>query len=279
MAENSQEASQRVVAKVCPKCNYERKITDEVPDWQCPACGVAYAKVEQGAATSQRQSSAESPSSNTERQPVSGENTSVIGKEAGVSKKRVLVTAVSCLVIGYFAGREHLKYEVRSAIGSAFNGITSSFNSSFGGVSTSGAEPVSKPEPRQSLPAPTPVDTGPVMVTLLSKEFLPSNASAQRYRDYITFKLRFDNTEGRDIRAFQGTVNFYDLLGNLLLAANVAINDPVSANTYMEWSGQIEYNQFKENHLSLRNAEFQNMKVNFELEKVLFSNGTVKEFN
>ena len=29
----------------CPKCSYLRKPTDEAPDWQCPSCGVAYAKV------------------------------------------------------------------------------------------------------------------------------------------------------------------------------------------------------------------------------------------
>jgi glutaredoxin len=37
----------------CPKCGYTRKATDAaVPDWQCPSCGVAYAKfLEQTQAT------------------------------------------------------------------------------------------------------------------------------------------------------------------------------------------------------------------------------------
>ncbi len=29
----------------CPKCSYERQPSDDAPDWQCPACKVAYAKV------------------------------------------------------------------------------------------------------------------------------------------------------------------------------------------------------------------------------------------
>lgn len=29
----------------CPKCSYERQPTDIAPDWQCPSCQVAYAKV------------------------------------------------------------------------------------------------------------------------------------------------------------------------------------------------------------------------------------------
>lgn len=28
----------------CPKCSYERRPTDTAPDWQCPACQVAYVK-------------------------------------------------------------------------------------------------------------------------------------------------------------------------------------------------------------------------------------------
>jgi small basic protein/ribosomal protein L37AE/L43A len=35
----------REVPMECPKCSYLRKPSDEAPDWQCPSCGVAYAKV------------------------------------------------------------------------------------------------------------------------------------------------------------------------------------------------------------------------------------------
>jgi uncharacterized protein len=31
--------------RVCPKCSYERKVSDSAPLWQCPRCGVAYDKV------------------------------------------------------------------------------------------------------------------------------------------------------------------------------------------------------------------------------------------
>lgn len=29
---------------ICPKCRHARQPNENVPDWQCPACGVAYAK-------------------------------------------------------------------------------------------------------------------------------------------------------------------------------------------------------------------------------------------
>ena len=31
--------------QACPNCSYQRKATDAAPDWQCPSCGIAYAKV------------------------------------------------------------------------------------------------------------------------------------------------------------------------------------------------------------------------------------------
>jgi hypothetical protein len=31
--------------QICPKCGYQRKRSDGSPDWQCPACGIAYCKV------------------------------------------------------------------------------------------------------------------------------------------------------------------------------------------------------------------------------------------
>lgn len=30
---------------ICPKCRHVRQPNETAPDWQCPACGVAYAKV------------------------------------------------------------------------------------------------------------------------------------------------------------------------------------------------------------------------------------------
>jgi glutaredoxin len=33
------------MTRICPKCHYARKPTDDVPEWQCPSCQVVYAKV------------------------------------------------------------------------------------------------------------------------------------------------------------------------------------------------------------------------------------------
>lgn len=35
------------VGKPCPKCGHVRVAADNIPDWQCPKCGIAYAKFQQ----------------------------------------------------------------------------------------------------------------------------------------------------------------------------------------------------------------------------------------
>jgi glutaredoxin len=32
------------MSRICPNCNYARKLADSAPDWQCPSCEIAYNK-------------------------------------------------------------------------------------------------------------------------------------------------------------------------------------------------------------------------------------------
>ncbi|MGD9858852.1 MAG: hypothetical protein AB7S90_02200 [Marinobacterium sp.] len=270
MDNNQQKDTYGVVGKECPKCHYIRVESDTVPEWQCPQCGVAYAKVEP-IVEATAQSKNEEEASTIE--PTFQHDSKVATGDV-VPKKKVIFIAVACLVVGYFAGREHLKYEVRSAIGSAFSGFSSALNTGIGSAST---EPEAKAKP-PSFDNPFITKPGPITASLISKGFEPSNPSARQYDDFINFTLNFKNTKERDIRAFEGVAQFMDLLDNELLSATVAINDPIGGLEQMEWPGQIEYNQFRDSHKRLRAAEYGNIKLKFELRKVLYTDGTVEEF-
>jgi len=41
--------------RTCPKCAYARQAADTAPDWQCPSCGIAYAKASADLATARRE--------------------------------------------------------------------------------------------------------------------------------------------------------------------------------------------------------------------------------
>lgn len=169
------------------------------------------------------------------------------------------MAVVVSLAVGYFAGREHLKYEFRSALADAAQGFRQALS---GGAP---AKPSKQVAAREQ----------PIVPTLVQKGFRDEEYG----QDTITLAVDFANRTGRDIRAFDGSLMFTDLLGNSILTAKVAINEPVAAGATYSWSGGISYNQFIAAHQSLRDAELQNMKIQLQTEKVLFSDGQTKEYD
>jgi hypothetical protein len=113
---------------------------------------------------------------------------------------------------------------------------------------------------------------------LLSKGFKNRNIQASDFEDDITFKLLITNLSDKDIRAFDGVVTFTDLLDNKIVSLKLAINDPLKSNSTINWDGAIRYNQFKEDHQHLRNEAKSNLKMNFIPRKILFADGTTKEY-
>lgn len=239
----------------CPKCGYVRLPQDVSPDYECPKCGIVYAKFaslirEHKATLIEADPESSRPSAASDRSGVF------------VQQKHIFIAlAIGCFVVGYFVGREHLKYEMRSALESAAAGI----KSTFGGPAGKPNEP-----PRNAKVA----KSFPVKATLIRK----GSRSLDYGRSEITFAVNFSNSTGKEIRAFDGVLIFTDLLGNEILSAGLAVNDSLAAGGFIEWEGKLDYNQFISSHERLRNAETENTKVIFALEKILFSDGTVQEF-
>nr|CAJ75188.1 unknown protein [Candidatus Kuenenia stuttgartiensis] len=118
----------------------------------------------------------------------------------------------------------------------------------------------------------------PFSVSLVKKGFMEPNYRAGIPSDAITFTVAFKNLTGKNIRAFDGQLTFTDLLDNKVLGASLAINNPVSVDSVMQWDGQLDFNQFIDRHQRLRSAEQENLKIIFEAKKILFADGTVEEY-
>jgi hypothetical protein len=174
------------------------------------------------------------------------------------------------LIIGYFAGREHLKYEMRGAVRSAVQEFAPALS---GGPSVAESK---KPEPPA---ASKPKEPPPLELTLTKKGFKAANPTGGDFEDDITFELLIRNLADKDIRAFDGVITFTDLLDNQIMASKLAINDPVRAGSTLLWQAAIKYNQFFDSHQRLRNEARDNVKISFMPKKILFMDGTIKEFN
>lgn len=234
----------------CPKCGHEPTLKEatESPD-QCTACGVYFAKVQPREAIPRQSSQVR----NAARNSPTG---------AGNAGARVAIALVIGLLIGYFVGREHIKYEIRSAFSDSLKNFASILR---------GTDDVPDAADRPAKPVSTP---SPITASMVSKGFIKGEYGD----DKITLDLTFYNSFGADVRAFDGVIEFTDLLGNNILSSKVAINDPVSAGAKLSWQGTINYNQFIQQHKDFANAEQQNIKTSFRLTKVLFSDGKMKTY-
>ncbi len=291
--------------KTCPKCGYERTGAEKTPEYECPRCGVIYAKYVPRSTPSQADRSVhvELPGdrlagvaqvSGTARDtnfaavrpdpvpagdavrhhgpdtvPFETEDTPVAQGQslfAGMVDRtgmanRYLIGAIAVgLVVGYFGGREHLKYQIRSTIEDSAARL---FRPS---TDRTAAAPV-KAQAKGST-------TKVLVPTLVSKGFETGTYG----RAEITFSISFKNETGRDIRAFDGLLTFTDLLDNEIHGAKLAVNDPVARGASLTWVGSLNYNQFMSEHERLKTAEQENMRVIFRINKVLFADGETKEY-
>jgi hypothetical protein len=111
-------------------------------------------------------------------------------------------------------------------------------------------------------------------LTVYSKGFQPSNASAGIYQDYITLQCAYENTSTKDIRAFKGVVLFQDLFGAPIYRVGVTISAPVKAGEQAKWSGTINFNQFIATQVQLRNTDLKDMKVVWMPASIIFADSS-----
>jgi len=276
--------------KKCLACGTERDLNDGNDPASCPNCGRYYAKVEAVMAATNNKINA-APSRNDRPEESSSRATSELSpaKEVNAQNehpsdeakfslskiksawselsetKRLILTLLVAFTFGFFAGREHLKYEFREGMRQAALNI--------GSIFSKGSEPASTKESSLKTKIVNVFRDKPITAVMTNKSFVDD-----KYNDSVTFDIRFENKSDRDIRGFNGTIIVTDILDNVLKRLNVQITDPISANSSTTWSGAMDYNQFIASDKALKNAEFKDIVIKFEPTKILYQNGEVVEF-
>jgi len=113
-----------------------------------------------------------------------------------------------------------------------------------------------------------------VDVELVDKDFISSDWERGIYDDYITMKLRFINKTNKDIKGVQGKVIFYDIFDNEIYRTKISYDEGIPKNESKVWSGQIEYNQFRDDHRKLRTTELENLKYEWLPDTIIYQDGS-----
>lgn len=113
-----------------------------------------------------------------------------------------------------------------------------------------------------------------INLTVFQKDFHSADIQSGDFEDRINFKCVYENTSGKDIRAFKGAIRFADLFGTEIYTVNLTVSDPIAAGQKATWFGGIKYNQFVRQHQELRNAELANMKIEWRPASIIYADGT-----
>jgi uncharacterized protein YcfL len=95
-----------------------------------------------------------------------------------------------------------------------------------------------------------------------------------QYTDKINLVFIFENTSGKDIKAFKGETVFNDVFGENIRSINLTYDEGIKAGQRKEWYGEVEYNQFIAGQRKFRDTELANMKFEWHPKAIIFADGT-----
>lgn len=108
-------------------------------------------------------------------------------------------------------------------------------------------------------------------VTALRKGF---RKKFDGYSDAITVELTFRNVGGKNIKAFKGSVDFFDLFETHILRLGFQVQEPLRAGSSKSETFFWEYNQFIESHQKLRFTDWDYLVPKCSVLAVIFEDGT-----
>lgn len=245
------------MVRMCPKCGFENDAAIGSPTEACPKCGVIYAKARVSTASQAKPSAAAANG---------------LRREMRLPLWPTVACAI-CLVVGFLAGREQMRYQVANAFAGALTHAFDGVSHLPGATPSARESPVRQP---QHTPDANPVAEAPaISAKLLKKGFREQDFSGSHIvKAAVTFTVEYRNETNKDVRAFDGVLSFNDLLGNRIYAAKLTISDPIGVGQAIQWNGEMEYNQFISDHAKLRGYDLKDTIVTLNVHKILFADGS-----
>ena len=117
-----------------------------------------------------------------------------------------------------------------------------------------------------------------ISVTLARKTFHKGDYRAGDVGDRIDFNLLFRSDLPKDVRAFKGAVVIKDLFDVEIMRITLTQEAGIRAGGTSEWSGGIKYNQFLPPHQRLLTVDTKDAIASFDLENVIYTDGTRESF-
>ena len=97
--------------------------------------------------------------------------------------------------------------------------------------------------------------------------------SEYNYQDYITYTFTFENKSNKDILGIKGSVTFYDIFDEKIKSLSLSYDNGIESGKIVNYRAQTDYNQFISDDKKLKDTELNKLKVVWEPEQLIFSDG------
>lgn len=111
---------------------------------------------------------------------------------------------------------------------------------------------------------------------LLSVALINKKNTVQEYNQkFVNFELAFENKSDKDIQGVKGILRITDIFDDTIQNIRWSFDNGVkSKQTFVERGAGLDINQFKDEHMKLWNTDFEKLKSTFEVQTIIFADGT-----
>ena len=118
-----------------------------------------------------------------------------------------------------------------------------------------------------------------VTVAVIDKVNTPKNTDKWIFSSYSTFHFSITNHTEKDIKGIQGVLDIQDMFGETILRVKCDLTSDVvkAGETVMNKDLSLEINEFINDDVKVYNTEYENLIFIYDINQILFTDGTLKK--
>lgn len=117
-----------------------------------------------------------------------------------------------------------------------------------------------------------------VILEITNKDFYEADWRSGSYQDQILMGFKFSNETEKDMRGFEGVLTFYDIFDNKISATKISYDEGLPMRESKVWEAGMNYNQFMDEDVKLKNTELKNLKYRWEVETIIYADDSRETF-
>lgn len=123
------------------------------------------------------------------------------------------------------------------------------------------------------------IDSNDVTIIVTDKGELPEDINNGRFSNYCTMEFQISNNTEKDIQGVEGILEVKDLFGKTIIEMGCDfVGQTIPAKQIIVEDELVyEVNQFSDSDVQFYTTDFEDLKFEYEVTQIVFTDGTKKE--